>query len=212
VGHWRFEDGKDSTFARDSSGNGRPCLLHDLDQETAWVEGAVGGGLNLGRRGWLECPMPEARAGVPLDMSVGIWMKRLSHGRPEAVLFTRQLPSNDEKHLFWFGVRDGFLAVWSRGWSGWTTGALPQRESWNHIAFVHAGRETRLFVNGALVRYKNNQLPRGEGLVRSPLTIGGTRYLPDPLRIRHHFDGLVDEAVIYDRALSDAEVALLARR
>jgi len=67
-------------------------------------------------------------------------------------------------------------------------------------------------VDGALVRHKRDQLPRNEGLVQSALTIGGGRYEADPLRVRHHFDGLVDEIVIYDRTLGEAEITALAAR
>ena len=40
------------------------------------------------------------------------------------------------------------------------------------------------------------------GLVQSALTIGGARYQSDPLRVRHHFDGLIDEAMIYAAGLT----------
>ncbi len=213
IARWRFEDGPNSLVAQDSSGNGRPCLVHDLDLAAAWVEGAVGRGLDLGRTGWLECPLPEARAGVAFELSMAIWMKQVpTRKKRDSVLLTRQLGDADASHLFWFGVRENFLAVWSGAWDGWTTATLPRPGDWTHVAFVHAQQETRLYVNGALVRHKNKQLPRGEGLVQSALTIGGTRFRPEPELVRHHFDGLIDEAVVYDRALSEAEIAGLAAR
>jgi hypothetical protein len=67
-------------------------------------------------------------------------------------------------------------------------------------------------VNGVLVRHKTGQLPRSEGLVRTALTIGGNPDEADPPRVRHHFDGLIDEARIYDRRLDGAEIAALAAR
>jgi hypothetical protein len=77
------------------------------------------------------------------------------------------------------------------------------------VAFVHGQRETRLYINGVLVREKPEQVPRGEGAAGA-LTIGGMQLRSAPERVRHHFDGLVDEAVVYDRVLDDAEVAALA--
>ena len=211
VAHWRFEDGPGSEVARDSSGRGQPCLLHDLDPNTAWVAGPVGGALDLGRKGWLECPLPEARAGVAFDLSVTVWMKRV-RPRPFSALFTRQLQGGDSHHLFWFGLRDDLLTVHSDAWLGFTSRTLTTFEGWTHVAFVHAGDETRLYIDGALVRYKSGQFPRGEGLVQSPLTIGSARRRRDPLNVQHHFDGLVDEARVYDRALTDTEIAALAKR
>jgi RNA polymerase sigma-70 factor, ECF subfamily len=209
VGRWRFEDGPGSAVARDSSGNDRSCLLHDLDPQAAWVDGPGGGAIDLGRTGWLECPMPPGRAGVPFELSVAIWMKQEGQRRPQSVLLTRPLSGVGASHLFWFGVRDGFLAVWSSAWTEWTTGSLPPSGAWTHVAFVHGERETRLYINGVLVREKPEQVPRGEG-VAGDLTIGGMQLDSAPGRVRHHFDGLVGEAVVYDRVLDDAEVAALA--
>jgi hypothetical protein len=76
---------------------------------------------------------------------------------------------------------------------------------------VHAGSETRVYVDRVPVRRKNGQLPRGEGVVQGTVTIGSARRRVGPLNVQHHFDGLVDEAMVYDRALTDAEVAALAR-
>jgi hypothetical protein len=66
-------------------------------------------------------------------------------------------------------------------------------------------------VDGVRTARQDN-LPRShQGVVQTALTIGATRYAADPLIVRQHFDGLVDEALVFDRALSDAEVAALAR-
>jgi hypothetical protein len=80
------------------------------------------------------------------------------------------------------------------------------------VAFVHSGRDTVLYINGVRTAQQNSDGRRGEGLVQSSLTIGAIRFAPDPLRVRQHFDGLVDEALVYDRTLTDAEVAALAQR
>lgn len=204
VGRWRFEDGPGSTVARDWSGHGRACRLHDLDPQRAWI----GGALDLGRTGWLECPMPPARAGVPVQLSAAIWMKPAALHRPQSALLARRLNGTEASHLFWVGVRDDFLAVWSWAWTGWTTGELPSPDTWTHVAFVHGQDETRLFVNGVLVRRTRAQAPRGDGEA-GPLTIGAMSR-PESDQVRHHFDGLVDDAVVYDRVLADAEIAALA--
>jgi hypothetical protein len=209
VAHWRFDEEPGGNVAVDSSGNGRSCLLHDLDPSVAWVTGRVGRALDLGRTGWLECPLPEARADVPFDLSIAAWIKQ-SRPRPFSALFTRQLPRGNDAHLFWFGLRDDLLTVWSWAWTIWTSTTLTSSDGWIHVAFVHAGAETRLYVDGVPVRHKDGQVPRGEGVVQSTLTIGASRFNPDPLRVHHHFDGLVDEAMVYDRPLTDAEVAALA--
>ena len=211
VAHWRFEDGPGSEIARDSSGRGQPCLLHDLDPSAAWVSGPVGGALDLGRAGWLECPMPEARTGVAADLSVSLWMKRARKSAFSA-LMTRQLQSADRRQLLWFGLRDDLLTVNGEAWLGWTSHILDSYDDWVHVAFVHAGTETRLYGGGVLVRHKTGQVPRARGVVHSALTIGGARRQLDPLAVEHHFDGWVDDVRVYDRALTDTEIAVLAKR
>lgn len=214
VAHWRLDDAPGSERALDASGRGHACILRDLDPQVAWVKGRVGGAIDLGRTGWLECPLPEARADVPFDLTAAAWIKR-ARRRPYSALFTRQLPTGKNAHLFWFGLRDDLLTVWSGSWSRWTSTTLEPPEKaagWTHVAFVHAGSNTRLFVDGVLVRHTGGQLPRGEGIAQGALTIGSARFRFDPERAPHHFDGLIDEAIVYDRALGDAEVAALAKR
>jgi len=209
IGHWRFDDRPGSTAASDSSGGGRPCLLHDLDPSRAWVSGRMGGGLDLGRTGWLECPLPEGRPGAPFDVSVTAWIKR-ERQRPFSALFSRLLPTGDHPRLFWFGLREDLLTVHGDAWLGWTSRTMTSFDGWLHVAFVHAGDETRLYVGGLPVRVNARQRPRGEGVVQGALTIGSARRRSDPRSVQDHFDGLVDEARVYDRALTDAEVAALA--
>ena len=210
IARWSFDDGSASTQARDSSGHGRHCLLHDLEPSAAWVKGMMGGALDLGRAGWLECPLPEGRAGVPVTMSVAAWIKRNRRFKGDAALFTRQLRPNGMDHLFWMGFRQDTLMVWSQAWTGWAGHPLPALDTWVHVAFVHHERSTRVYVDGALVRAHTGSRPRGEGVASGALTIGAARFQPDPLRVRQRFGGVVDEVRIYDRPLADAEIAALA--
>jgi len=212
IAHWRFDEQPGNQLAGDASGNARTCLLHDLDPGAAWVPGVVGGAIDLGGRGWLECPMPEARAGQPMEVSITAWIKRHRWQASNRVLFTRQLASADAAHLFWFGMLGDSVRAWSGAWTGWATHEVPTLAEWTHVAFVHSNRWTRLYIDGVLVRHKGGARPRGEGLVQSALTIGGARYLADPQRIRQRYDGLIDEARVYDRVLEPTEVATLATR
>jgi RNA polymerase sigma factor (sigma-70 family) len=208
VGHWRFDDGAGSTTARDSSGGSRSCLLHDLDAGRAWVKGRMGGGLDLGSAGWLECPLPEGPAGAPVELSVAAWINRERQGRFSA-LFSRLSPNGDRSRLFWFGLREDLLTVHSDAWPGWTSRTMTSLDGWVHVAFVHAGGQTRLYVNGVPVRVTTGRAARA-GAMQGALTIGSARRRADPGGLQDHFDGIVDEARIYDRALGDAEVAALA--
>lgn len=76
-------------------------------------------------------------------------------------------------------------------------GSLPLN-TWSHIAATYNGSQMKVFVNGALKTTFNQT---GTIVTNSQnLFIGNTRALDRP------YDGLMDEAVVWRRALTDAEV------
>jgi len=206
VGRWSFDEGGGGV-ARDLSGLGHDCVLRELDPGAAWVDGVHGQAIDLGTKGWLECPQPAARAGVPVAVSVSAWVKRArtKHG---SVIASRYLGPPDE-NFFHFAFAGDSLRVWSGTWRGWTTKPVRGLEQdWIHVAFTHAGSSTRLFINGALVAHHENQAVRGAGTATRPLLIGASVHRGE---IWQHLDGAVDEVRIYDRALSDDEIEALSR-
>jgi hypothetical protein len=206
VGHWSFDEGS-GTKARDLSGRGHDCVLRALDPAAAWVDGVRGRAIDLGTKGWLECPQPAARAGVPIELSVSAWVKR-AHSKHGSAIVSRYLGPADE-NLFHFAFAGDSLRVWSGTWLGWTTHGMGGLEDdWIHVAFTHAGPRTRLFVNGALVAHHDDHEVRGKGTATRPLLIGGSLHRGE---VWQHLDGAVDEVRIYDRALSDDEIGALAR-
>ena len=206
VGRWSFDE-THGGVAHDLSGLGHDCLLRELDPEAAWVPGVRGRAIDLGTRGWLECPQPPARAGGPVALTVSAWVKR-ARTRTNSVIATRYLGPADE-NFFHFAIARNSLRVWGGTWRGWTTRGLGGREEdWIHVAFTHDGPSTRLFVNGALVAHHEDQVPRGAGVATRPLLIGAWLQGSE---VWQHLDGAVDEVRIYDRALSDDEIESLAR-
>ena len=81
TGHWRFDDGPGSTRATDQTAAGHHCELRGLDPAQAWVPGAVGGALELGFNGWLECPQPAFPRRPSATLTVAAWVRRA--GNPE---------------------------------------------------------------------------------------------------------------------------------
>jgi hypothetical protein len=76
-------------------------------------------------------------------------------------------------------------------------------DTWNHVAWAVTGTEWRLSVNGTLEQFSQTELP---SISTNPLYIGNS-----PAGDRH-FEGLMDEVRIYNRALTPAELAWLAGR
>ncbi len=82
-------------------------------------------------------------------------------------------------------------------------GAFPK--GWVHIAGSWDGDAYRMYVGGVFwSETSNNDAPEYDG---SPLTIGGDVDGGTP---QSFFPGSIDEVRIYDRALSDLEIAELA--
>jgi len=74
----------------------------------------------------------------------------------------------------------------------------PALNTWTHLAFTYDGATEKLYVNGVLVtsRAQTGTISAANGV----LHIGGDSVWGE------HFQGLIDEVRIYNRALSAAEI------
>src|SRR5439155_13889590 len=72
---------------------------------------------------------------------------------------------------------------------------------WTHVAGVYDGATVKLYLNGAF----QSSTPWTQGIFpgTAPLIIGAT------LSSGSFFDGLIDEAAVYNRALSTSEIAAI---
>ena len=72
-----------------------------------------------------------------------------------------------------------------------------QQDVWMHLAWRNNGNGTQLFFKGVLVGTSTNliEFPR--------LTIGSRS---SPYGTRNQLQGVLDEAVVFDRALTNAEI------
>ena len=77
--------------------------------------------------------------------------------------------------------------------------ALPVGE-WRHVAMVHDGLKDKIFINGALANEKD--VVGALHATKHPLGIGY-----NPIDGDNYFNGSIDEVQIYNRALSNTEIA-----
>jgi RNA polymerase sigma-70 factor (ECF subfamily) len=211
VGYWPLDDAPGSVIARDRSGHGNDCLLHDGDPARAWAAGSIGGALDLRAGGWLECPQPPLPAGrAPPSMTVMARVLRAEISDAHSAVVTREMgPALDD--LFFFGFLGDRLKISSRAWQGWVSrpgSSKPGR--WCHIAFTRqTGGSTRLYLDGVQVgENRQGERPVRDG--QTPLLVGGGHAGSDGAVIRQHFTGLIDELAVYDRALGPEEIAAAA--
>jgi hypothetical protein len=211
VGYWRFDDGAGSTHARDFTGFGNDCLLRKLDPATSWTDGPLAGALSFDGQGWLECPRVEALAKLSSEMTIAVWTKRTGQRQSVRALATRQFEGGD-LDIFHFGFRDDQLWMRSRIKGGPAFAPFPAALGrWHHVAAtVAADGEGRLYIDGELVHHKIKEGRPSLGGGSSPLIVGGGINGSYGGEVKELFQGVMDELVIFDRALSREEIAALA--
>ncbi|HMJ11436.1 MAG TPA: LamG-like jellyroll fold domain-containing protein, partial [Polyangiaceae bacterium] len=200
--HYRFDQLTEAGTVLDSSGYGRHGALQGAAALSAG--GRAGSALELdGATGYLQIPdgvISEAAA-----MTVAAWVK-LDEIRPWARIFD-------------FGGANGFAYLTASthdararysAFAGFTnegtlTGPALPAGAWKHVALTTTGRDYRLFVDGveAANALTVPVAPRDIG-ANVANWIGRSRF-PDPL-----LDGRIDDFRIYERVLTQAEIAALA--
>jgi RNA polymerase sigma-70 factor (ECF subfamily) len=212
LGYWRFDDGYGSTVARDLSGNGNDCVLHGLDPASDWTEGTLGGAINLSGVGWLECPRVDGLARLNKEITIALWVKRLgtSKEHPVTALVTRQFGTGGFDH-FHLGFRGDHLWLRSLVRGNSAEGAAVPLNRWVHVAgTLGPDGVARVFLDGEEIGRKEKAGRPSIGGGSTPLIIGGAANYPDPHRVGENLMAVVDELVIYDRALGADEIRGLA--
>jgi hypothetical protein len=215
VGHWRFDDGAGSTGASDSSGRGNHGVLNGLDPARAWVAGRSRQALQIEHAGWVQVaasPSIDAitdhitmSAWVALEDTIGppdIWGTALSRqiGTSIDQHYHLSLFMDRRPHLFFTTSASGYVMLNA-------TDPVPM-DSWVHIAGSYDGAMARLYVDGTEVA---SQAQTGSFAAdTTPVLLGGNGNdetgVPTEL-----FPGLIDELMLYARALSAEEIRQLAQ-
>jgi len=210
VGFWRFDDGPGSTRAADQSAGGYHCELHDLSPAQAWIPGAVGGALELGFEGWLECPQPDLPRRSSAALTVAMWVRRAGNPHMNHALAMRPADSGRQNY-FYFGFSGDELRVSSSGWGGALGARFPREATgrWEHVAFTYdAEHSVKLFIGGLEVA-RRTATPRMFGAVHQPLRVGAGLVGEKRARTGQRFEGAIDELLVYERALTGDEIRAL---
>src|SRR4029450_6265802 len=114
---------------------------------------------------------------------------------------------------FMLALANGELVFTSHVWAGRKVShPLPAGlGEWFHVAVTRSHDGTAiLYVDGTEPGRGHTSPGRLEG-GDNPLLIGGARNGPQRDRPQAHYDGPIDDLVIYDRALAPRDIAALAR-
>ncbi|MBN1515245.1 family 16 glycosylhydrolase [Candidatus Sumerlaeota bacterium] len=184
----------------DSTGNGNDAVLTG----GRYTGGMIGYGLELnGAESYVSLP---ANLGKCEDITFAAWLK-WDGGDPW-------------QHFFDFGSgpeQSIYLSPQTAGWKlrfKMKSGATEQfieadplpTGKWTHVAVTLQGDTGKLFVNGEIVGTNEAMTLNPSDVDIQHNYIGRSLWPNDPF-----FDGRVDDFRVYDRALTDAEIAGLAK-
>ena len=220
LGYWAFNSKKD--LGKDSSPNRNDGVAKGNGTAEWIAKGKVGGGLKL-KDGWLEVPHDDS-LNVKDQITLMCWAQFSGEGDPfggtgrDQSLVWKNGPFAKNKR-FWTSYA---LRVWRRhtnfGSFGFDANLVGGRsavadpdfpdagdadKTWYHIAGVADGTEIRIYTDG---KEKKVGPQRGEFQATDlPLTIGYD-LRAGLLAGREYFYGIIDEVVIVDTALTEAQI------
>jgi hypothetical protein len=204
VGHWKFDE-VIGNRATDSVGSAHGTLI---DTEASdWTDGAIGNSLNLD--GGTEKVVINNTSALNVgannaDFSVAFWFQLEAgpNGQWRSVIHKGNTgeergfaiwmhPDSNKLHY-----RISTSASWNEGGN---SNAFLQENKWYHVAYVKAGNQLSLYLDGkkdASVTLQGTTIGN-----TGPIAVGG---------ISNNVDGAFDELRIYNRALSAANIQELA--
>ncbi|RTQ49608.1 T9SS type A sorting domain-containing protein [Hymenobacter gummosus] len=219
VAHYPF-DGD----ARDVSGNGNHGTLTGLVMPTLDRNGSIGRAMlfNSGMGGYITMPHSASLATPTTQLSIAVWIRitGASYGSSQAlsdpILEKADVAGSVSQYgmglYFSWTARPGCYGIAANGFAQSQCADLSGGQPWNHTApWTHVvlsydGSIVRHYFNGQLlsqqaanVRFIPNTLPLQIGTMRGGSLLGVS-----------YLNGILDELRIYNRTLSDAEIATLA--
>ncbi len=207
VGYWKMEEAGDATRA-DSSGNGN-TLAESASDTIAQATGkfGYGGDFELGDTEYLFVA-DSTSLSVTGSLTVSAWIKPETVSAGSYNILGKWDGSNESYRLFQNGdeIR---LELDAAGNYQETTASNLAAGTWYHVVGVYDSRSAtaQIYINGALApSTTTGTIPSSIGddagrfqMGAEDTTGGATGY----------YDGIIDEARIYNRALSSAEVTQL---
>lgn len=213
--YWRFDEGN-GTAAADATGHGRDLTLFN---GVTWIAGVTGQAVEAnGVDQYLASPMLDLTG--TQAVTVSLWVKRTYSNGPRHTLFELSPDFNGVPTGFGLFPDDtspsfctnGQIAVAVNGNVGTTAHCYTQPSSgaWHHLVAIYnkanaAEGETALYIDGAPVT------PAGAPMLSDNTNNFGLHQLfvfsrGGDLEFNA---GEIDELLIYDRALTPAEIAQL---
>ena len=205
VAHYAFEND-----ANDSSGNGHNGTIMGDPQ---WVAGMNGMALDFdGTEDYIDIGLgaDDYFATLNSGLTVAAWVSRESTGTYDIVFGAGRDPvgttAGDDNNGWKFGIDSGDVIKFTTlGILDYTSSVGVPLGEWAHIAatFNEDGTEVQIYLDGTLADTISGNGPANPATGLYAVGFGGTWEL-------EFFDGMLDDVMIYNRVLSEAEVRYLA--
>ena len=206
LGQWRMDE-TNGTLIADASGNNNVGLFEsDVSRQS---NGKRNGAVEL-NGGVINIASPANLSTVTDQLTVSLWLNRTRAADGWQAAISRQYGDDLDDQFYLSIVDDSYVFGINTPNDGnqHTWGGVNGLNQWVHLAGVYDGSQITLYVNGVAMnsRPMSGQLNTGA----KPLLIGGNANTGDPNVADELFAGQVDDIRIYRRALSTAEIMLLA--
>jgi large repetitive protein len=225
IAWWRLDDGTGSATAQDATLYNNNGVLYQLDPATAWTAGRAGEGVDVGAKGWIGVIPSPSIDSIDNQVTVVAWVNlegtvMADPGNPAAgwaTALSRQKGTTLDQHYHLALNLDAhphlFIMPAGGDVAALTAPDPVTRGTWVHIAGTYDGVEARLFVSGVLVAH--DALTGRFAADTTPVIIGGNGNSTSSSASASNaptelFPGLLDEVLLYRRALSEDEVRQLA--
>ncbi|HVT07673.1 MAG TPA: LamG-like jellyroll fold domain-containing protein [Polyangia bacterium] len=201
VGYWKLDE-TTGTSAADSSGSGNtgtwssggvtrtasvPSAITFGDPEAITLDGSSGY-VTLG-----AANLPANNAA----QSISLWYKGAPNGGNENMISL----SNGASSAVQLGFRGSTLIAWSWGGGTLISTTATNDTNWHHAVYTYDGTTDRIYVDGTL---------QASGTSTHQTASVTTAYLGTYNAGGELFAGSLDDVRVYNRAISAAEVAILA--
>jgi Concanavalin A-like lectin/glucanases superfamily len=203
IGYWTFDE--PGTTYPDRSGNGNDARLNAAATAPTWLSGPRGGDVRFVQgQSWLEVAPSASLNTITSAFTMGAWIfiEQRTAGIEHSIV-TRQIGAET---VFGLGLAG------SGAFEGFVETAAPAAivvplMQWTHVAATYDGALLILYVSGVAVQTYSIAGPPLAPTQKS-LILGARN--DDFAGIYEVLGGQLDEVVVYDRALSAAEVAAVA--
>lgn len=197
VGHWDCNAGAGAVL-RDSSGHGNHGSLHG----SKWVASGTGYALQFdGVNDWVDCGNGKS-LDVRGPMTLSAWIRPLTASAQEPGIVGKYFDS------YALTLYRGGCWWYISGGGNHAAAPLAKTGIWHHVVGTFDGTTMRLYINGFEVaknESKSDHVNAGKNFLMG--CIVPHPEAPDAAsQARGHFEGLLDEVKVYNRALSIRDV------